>query len=91
MIFKTIGECRRTAEEQRYIWATLLIWKRLPPARREGIRALIGRIARTPEEGRALYDVTVRGLTPQSVSRRTGVPVLRVYELRREFYDRFDI
>ncbi len=90
-MFKAIGDCRRSVEEQRYIWAALQVFGRLPPPRREKIRALIGRVARTPTEGRALYDVTVRGLTPQSVSRRTGLPLLRLYELRRAFYDQFEI
>ena len=91
VLFRTIGGCRRSAEEQRYIWATMQIWTRLSPAQREKIRALIGRIARTPEEGRALYDVVVRGASPQAASLRTTVSVRRAYELRREFYERFDI
>ena len=91
MVFRTIADCHRTTEEQRYIWATMQVWQRLPPARREEIRGLIGRVARTPAEGRALYDVTVRFRSPNAVSTRTGVPLLRVYELRREFYERFEI
>ena len=91
LVFRSIADCHRTAAEQRYIWATLRIWQRLPPARREAIRSLIGRIARTPAEGRALYDVAVRASPPTTVSGRTGVPILRIYELRREFYERFEI
>ncbi len=91
MVFRCIADCRRTPEEQRYIWATMRIWQRLPAPRREQIRGLSGRIARTPEEGRALYDVAVRARPPQTVSSRTGVPILRLYELRREFYDRFEL
>ena len=91
MVFKTIGDCRRSAEEQRYIWATLQIWQRLPYARRESIRSLIARVAQTPEEGRALYDVMVRAAAPSSVSRRTKVPLQRIYALRRDFYERFEI
>ena len=91
MGFKALTRCRRTAAEQQYIWAAMRVWNRLPPQRREEVRALIGRIARTPEEGRTLYDMMVRDATPQSVYLRIGVPLRRVYELRREFYEKFVI
>ena len=90
-VFKTLIRCRRSAEEQRYIWATLRLWRRLPRERREKIMALIGRVARTQEEGRALYDLTVRDRTPAAVSERTGLTIKRLAELRREFYERFEI
>ena len=71
--FTTIERCHRSAAEQRYIWATLRLWKQLPEPRR------------------ALFDVAVRGVPPQAESERTGVPLLRIYELRRELYALFEI
>ena len=50
-VFKTLIRCRRSAEEQRYIWATLRLWRRLPRERREKIMALMEKYS--PEtEGR---------------------------------------
>ena len=89
--FTSISNCGRSVKEQRYIWAQMQIWDRLPMERKNAVRALIGRIARTPEEGRSLFDVAVRGLTPQIASMRSGVTLMRVYDLRREFYERFVI
>ena len=88
-MFKVIRGCIRSEGEQRYIWAALAIWKRLPEVRREEIRGLIGRIADSPAEGRALYDILVRGSSPQAVSTRTGIQLNRLYDMRREFYDGF--
>lgn len=89
MVFRTLKGCRRTAAEQRYIFSVLELWHTLPEPRREEIRGLIGALAATPAEGRALYDVLVRARSPQSVNCRTGVSVQRLYELRRRFYDEF--
>ena len=89
MVFRTLKGCRRSGPEQRYIWSVLEIWSTLPESRREEIRALIGQLAATPAEGRAMYDVLVRRLSPQTVNCRTGVSVQRIYELRRQFYERF--
>lgn len=91
MVFRTLRGCRRSREEQRYIWSVLEIWHTLPEERREEIRSLIGRLAATPAEGRALYDVLVRRISPQAVNSRTGVSVPRIYGLRRQFYDRFPL
>jgi len=88
MGFRVIRNSARTASEQRYIWSMLEIWKKLPEPRREEVRGLIGSIAATAPEGRALFDVLVRGRPPQVVSAGTGVTLSRVYEMRREFYDR---
>lgn len=88
-MFKMIRGCTRSEGEQRYIWAALAIWRRLPEARREEVRGLIGQIARTPVEGRALYDVLVRGISPQAVCARTGVQLNRLYDMRRTFYNDF--
>ena len=89
MVFRTLKGCRRSGPEQRYIFSLLEIWNTLSEAKREEIRDLIGRLAATPVEGRALYDVLVRQRSPQSVNFRTGVSVQRLYELRRRFYDEF--
>ena len=88
MGFRVIRNSARTPSEQRYIWSTLEIWKKLPEKRREELRELIGSIADTAPEGRALYDVLVRGKPPQAVSAGTGVTLARIYGMRREFYDR---
>ena len=61
MVFRQIKGCRRSAEEQRFIFSTLNIWKTLPEPRREEIRELIAQIAESPLEGRAMFDVLVRG------------------------------
>ena len=82
---------RRTAEEQSYIWATMRMWHALPEEQRQQVRSLVEDIALTPVEGRALYDVMVRGLTPHSVAERVGMPVKRLYSMRREFIDRYAI
>ena len=89
MVFRTLKGCRRTGAEQRYIFSLLEIWNTLPETRREEIRTLIGKLADTPAEGRALYDVLVRRISPQAVNFRTGVSVPRIYALRRQFYDQF--
>ncbi len=91
MMFKSIRGCQRSVGEQRCIWSMLEIWNRLPQERREEARALIGEIAQTPVEGRALFDVLTRGATPQSVSQRTGVTLSRIYRMRRAFYERYSI
>ncbi len=91
MIFRSIKGCGRSTGEQRCIWAAMQVWRRLPEERRERVRALIGRIAVNGAEGRALYDVAVRGYAPAAASRRTGVSLARVYELRRAFYERCEL
>ena len=91
MVFRTLKGCRRSGSEQRYIWSVLEIWNTLPESRREEIRSLIAQLSATPAEGRALYDVLVRRLSPQTVNFRTGVSVQRIYALRRQFYERFRV
>ena len=88
MKYQRIRECGRSDPEQRYIWARLAVFSRLPAERQEEIRALIGELTDSPEEGRALFSVLVRGKVPQIVSQRTGVSTGRLYELRRLFYER---
>ena len=44
--------CRRSVKEQRYIWAALEIWNKLPDKRRADFRALIGR---SFEQSRELF------------------------------------
>ena len=82
---------RRTAEEQTYIWATMRMWSCLPDEQRRRVLALVEEIALTPLEGRALFDMMVRGLPPQTVAQRTGTAVKRLYSMRREFIDRYAI
>ena len=89
MNFRVLRGCRRSAEEQRYIWAALEIWNRLPAQSREAARELIASISRTAPEGRALFDVLARGISPQAVCARTGVQLSRLYQMRCEFYNRF--
>ena len=91
MRFQTMRDCRRAGPEQRYIWAGLEIFARLPMERREEIRALVGRLAAAPVEGRALFELLTRGATPQSVSARTGVSTARLYALRKSFYEQLPL
>lgn len=78
-------------KEQRYIWAALEIWPKLSDTRRAGFRALIGEIADTPEEGRALFELLTKDAAPERVSIRTGVGLGRLYDMKREFYDRAEM
>lgn len=78
-------------KEQRYIWAAMEVWPKLSEERRTGYRALIGEIANTPEEGRALFEVLVRDKTPEMMSMKTAVPVGRIYDMKRAFYDRAEM
>ena len=87
MRFQVMRRCRRTPSEQRYIWASMEVFNRLPLERREAARKLIGELAETPEEGRALFDMAVRGMAPGRIWERTGIPVQRLYRLRESFYD----
>ena len=91
MRFQVMRGCRRTPSEQRYIWAAMEVFARLPEERRAAARELVAEIARSPVEGRALFDVAVRGIVPQAVSARTGVSVQRLYRMREEFYDRLPL
>lgn len=91
MRFQVMRRCHRTASEQRYIWASMEVFSRLPLERREAVRSLIGELAETPEEGRALFDVAVRGIAPARIWERTGIPVQRLYRLREGFYDRLPL
>ena len=84
-------KCRRSVKEQLYIRASLDIWPKLPETRREGFRALIDSVAKTPEESRALFDVLVKDRAPEAVSRKTAVPIGRIYDMKREFYDRAEV
>lgn len=81
-------KCDRSVAIQRIIWARLAAYEELDKAAQSEIRALIADIADTSEEGRALFDVLVRGRTPETVSTRTAVELRRLYAMRREFYER---
>ena len=83
--------CRRPAAEQRYLRAMLGIFAALPPERKEAVRREIARLAATPEEGRGLYDVLVRGKPLSPAAAATGVPLRRLSRLRREFFERMPL
>ena len=89
MVFKKIGGCRRSVKEQRYIFAALEIWHLLPAESRMRAKDVMRQIAETDQEGQALRDVLMRGLSPERAREHTGVTRPRIYEMRREFYDRF--
>lgn len=81
-------KCSHSVAMQRIIWAKLAAYSELCSADQSEIRALIADIAETAEEGRALFDILIRGKAPETVSRRTAVELRRLYEMRREYYDR---
>ena len=91
MRFQVIRNCRRTGPEQRYIWAGMEIFSRLPPERKEEIRALVDSLCETPEEGRALFTMLTRGVSPSVMNQRTGVSLERLYAMRRAFFDRLPL
>lgn len=88
MKFQTIKHCHRSVQEQRYIWAMLGAWDSLPEDRRRGLLNLMERLAHSETECAALFMVLVRGQSPETVSAKYFIPVRRLYELRREFYER---
>ena len=83
--------CRRSVKEQRYIWAALEIWNKLPEKRRANFRELIGDIAVSPEESRALFEVLTKERSAESICEKMMVPIGRLYEMKREFYDRAEM
>ena len=85
---KILARCKREAAVQRYVRASMKIYAKLPESRRIAIRELVADIAKTPAEGRALWDAAIRGISSTIVSSRTGVSVARVLALEAEFYDR---
>ncbi len=91
MTFRVIKGCRRSPAEQRYIWSMMRIWNSLSLERRESARQLIDAIAEDPAEARALFDLVIREQTPQGLNMRTGIPLARLYGMRREFYEQFRI
>ena len=78
---------RRPAAELRYVEALLGVFAALPQERRDAVRGEIGRLACSPAEGRALFDVLVRGKTLTAACAATGVSMRRLSQLRREFYE----
>lgn len=79
--------CERPAAEQRYIRSMLAVFGRLSPEKKEEIRALIARLCRTSEEGRALFGILVQDKTIPAAAAATGVSIRRLSELRREFFE----
>ena len=80
------GTCGRTATEERYIQATLDVFAQLPPERKEAVRAVIARTARTPEEGMALFRILVQHKTLSATAAATNIPVRRLSQLRKAFF-----
>ena len=80
------GTCGRTAAEERYIPATLAVCAQLPPERKEAVRAVIARTARTPEEGMALFRILVQHKTLSATAAATNIPVRRLSQLRKAFF-----
>ena len=80
------GTCRRTAAEERYIQATLDVFAQLPPERKEAVRAVIARTARTSEEGMALFRILVQHKTLSATAAATNIPVRRLSQLRKAFF-----
>ena len=80
------GTCGRTAAEERYIQATLDVFAQLPPERKEAVRAVIARTARTPEEGMALFRILVQHKTLSATAAATKIPVRRLSQLRKAFF-----
>lgn len=91
MRYVYLKHSKRSKAEQWYIQATLEIWKSLPEERRTEIRELIRSIAGEGAEARALFDVTVRGVTPEAACAPDGMQLRRLYALRESFYDQFPI
>lgn len=87
----TAIQCGRPVAIQKLIRANLDAWKYLPEKDRDRIRGMVGKIAGTPMEGRALYDVLIRGKAPEVVAETTYVPKKRIYQMRRAFYDMWEI
>ncbi len=80
------GTCGRTAAEERYIQATLDVFAQLPPERKEAVRAVIARTARTPEESMALFRILVQHKTLSATAAATNIPVRRLSQLRKAFF-----
>ena len=91
MKFKAMKGCRRSAREQRYIWALLGTWGSLSLDRRAELRLLISAVAEDSIEERALFDLLVRQKTPEAVAAKTGVSARKLYNLRCRFYERVEI
>ena len=82
---------RRPPAELRYIEAMLGAFAALPQEKRDAVRGEIGRLACSPAEGRALFDVLVQGKTLSAACAATGVSVRRLSYLRRAFYERLPL
>ena len=87
----TALKCHQPVAVQKLIRANLDAWKYLPERDRTKIRQLVGEIAKTPMEGRALYDVLIRGKSPEVTATVTFVAERRIYQMRRDFYDMWEI
>ena len=84
-------KCSRSEAEQAYIWALLENWPKLPKARRQELLRLIDTLAADEPEKKALYEALRGRMTAEAISRYTYVPIKRIYQLKREFYERVKI
>jgi len=84
-------KCARSEAEQMYIFAMLENWNRLPKARREELLRLVDALSETDAERKALYEALRGRMTADAISRITYVPVKRIYQLKRQFYERVKI
>lgn len=80
--------CGRNVDEQRAIWAKMLVFGRLSAAEQREIRKIIGELAKSEEEEKSLLHVLTSGTTPEIESALSGVPAGTLYRLQREFYRR---
>ena len=62
------------------------MFAQLPPERKEAVRAVIARTARTPEEGMALFRILVQHKTLSATAAATNIPVRRLSQLRKAFF-----
>ena len=88
---KYVKGTTRTKQEQALIFASLDLWDKYPDRSREAVYDLMRGIGRDPMERRAIYDVMIQRRVPQRVSEKTFVTLQRIYEMRREFINKFPI
>ena len=86
-----MSHCRRPVREQKLIFAALEAYGSMPPHKKSEVRSLIGDIAADGNEGKALFDVLVKGISPETAGARHFVTAKRIYQMRTEFYDRIQI
>ena len=89
MGFRTIRNCRRPAWAQEMTYLTVMHLDWMPPAIRSEAYGLIQQIARDSTEGRALFELLTKDKTVDAVYERFRISKTRLYQMRKEFYERF--